>query len=199
MATVTHTTIDAETGHTLVHYESGAIRDQDTARLVHPARSVLITPERAKEFAKQTKVRRARSLVRGRVRAARKALENLEKSTPGELHIEIPDPNTLTDEELLAAGGDAEELTSYLYHLGWYNNALLVATGKGGNARAMTEGYPKAFDSFDVEPGERVASHTTYIVNSDFSEALDKTLELLREIHGPKAIKGKVIDADPTP
>lgn len=47
MAKITHKSTHPETGHTLAHYESGAIRDEDTARLIHPATAGMITKETA--------------------------------------------------------------------------------------------------------------------------------------------------------
>jgi hypothetical protein len=95
-----------------------------------------ITPERSQELHKKRKAQSLVARIKGRIDAVR--------AEAAEQGIEIPDPDTLTEEELITANGDAERL---IYRL--YMTAFINAAKDGKNFRGLAEGARFALDPFD--------------------------------------------------
>jgi hypothetical protein len=95
-----------------------------------------ITPELSRTMHQKRKAQSLVSRIKGRIDAVRE-----EAAKEG---IEIPDPDTLTDDELILANGNAERL---IYRL--YMRAFINAAKDGKNFRGLSEGARFALDPFD--------------------------------------------------
>jgi hypothetical protein len=179
MAKLTHTTIDPETGHTLAHYESGVIRDQDSARLIAGPKDPALNPVLGNPLGM---LQRRRELAEAAAwdAANKRALEMIEAGEVESISID-----KLGSAPVIAAA--ASKATTLFLQAKTGREAegigafLLKLLGLGGTQRIEIENHNR----FSVDEQTRRA-----IV--DITQALSKAME-------PPALEGEVIDNDPTP
>jgi hypothetical protein len=97
-----------------------------------------ITPERSQELHRKRKAQSLIARIKGRIDAVR--------AEAAEQGIDIPDPDTLTEEELITANGNAERLIYRLYMMAFIN-----AAKDGKNFRGLAEGAKFALDPFESQ------------------------------------------------
>jgi hypothetical protein len=98
--------------------------------------------------------------------------------------LELPNPDELTDEELISVHGSAERFIAKVF-----TTAFLKAAENPKNFRGLSEGYSKINEPTTRGPQAEV--HHTHDVSDGVATAL---LEALREALQPQAIDGKVIE-----
>jgi hypothetical protein len=139
-----------------------------------------ITPERSQELHRKRKAQSLISRIKGRIDAVRE-----EAAKDG---IEIPDPDTLTEEELITANGDAERL---IYRL--YMQAFIKAAKDGKNFRGLAEGAKFALDPFDG-PTDKTPETAGKISGSP--DTLMQLVSLIESERGAAVDKARAIEAE---
>lgn len=147
-----------------------------------------ITPANSHSLRALQKAYRLKSIARGRIDAARKFMEDKN------LTVTIPDPDELTDEELIQANGDAERLYSYLYNLAFLKEADKIATGKGGNFRGLSEGYKSALETFSEDPKAPAGELPPHVLVGA-PETLLRLAQLIERSQAEAVEQARAIDA----
>ena len=136
-----------------------------------------ITAANSQAMHQQRRVIGARSKLKGLIDAAREHDKG----------IELPDPDTLSDEEIISAGGDAVRLLTK-------HTALTYL--KSGNLRGMGEVFSKLIEPFGEDPRAREAvPPTPGVVTANVSTLLLLARELEDEI-AARVERAQAIDAE---
>jgi hypothetical protein len=149
-----------------------------------------ITPATSREFRNKQLARRRKAIARGNIKATAKFL-----AANQDLQIEMPDPDNLTDDELVIASSSADELAAYLFRLAWLQNAQKVAGGEGGNPRAVTEGYSKVFEAFDEDPRSLELPPGKNQVSMPV-EALQRLMEMMEKDKAAAVDRARAVEAE---
>jgi hypothetical protein len=165
----------AESNPERFSFKGGILNDKELAKAREGAGIVTsfnqeklqpMTSERSRQLHAVRRGKKQIAKMRGKIAAV------LEYAKENDLPLEIKDPSTLTDEELIQAEGDADFIISKLFTL-----AFMRAAKDSKNFRGLSEGYYKVIDQQEEDARNQTAPSGIQITAS--AEAMSKLLDMI--------------------